>query len=87
MWDSKGHATSTSFSAFWFRASSKTFYKNTKSPNCSFGINKHLNNFLSGQYVTYETDQGVRYVTYGMDLTENYGSERYNDFSDEKTYR
>ena len=32
---------------FWFRASSKSFYRITKNPNCSFETNKHSNNCLS----------------------------------------
>ena len=55
---------------FWFRASSKSFYQITKNPNCSFETNKHSNNCLSG-----------RYVADGEDLTGNYDSEGYIDFS------
>ena len=54
---------------FWFRASSKSFYKITKNPNCSFETNKHSNNFLSG-----------RCIADGEDLTGNYNDERYIDF-------
>ena len=59
-----------SLSSDWFRANPKSFYQITKNPNCSFGTNKHSENCLSG-----------RYVTDGADLTENYDSEGYIDFS------
>ena len=55
---------------FWFRASSKIFYQITKNPNCFFETNKHSNNFLSG-----------RYVADGENLTGNYNSKGYIDFS------
>ena len=55
---------------FLFRDSSKRFYQITKSPNSSFETNKHSNNYLPG-----------RYVTDGVDLSGNYDSEGYIDFS------
>ena len=55
---------------FWFRDSSKRFYQITKNPHSSFETNKHSNNYLSG-----------RYVTDGVDLSGNYDSEGYIDFS------
>ena len=55
---------------FWFRVSSKSFYQITKNPNCSFETNKHSNNCLS-----------ARYIADGEDLTGNYESEGYIDFS------
>ena len=58
---------------FWFRTSSKSVYQSTKKPNCSFETNKCSNNCLSG-----------RYITDVVDLTENYDSEGYIDFSVEK---
>ena len=65
-----GQPLRVSLPLFWFRASSKSFYKITKNPNCSSETNKHSNNCLSG-----------RYVADGEDLTGNYDSEGYNDFS------
>ena len=56
-----------SLPVLWFRASPKSFYQITKNPNCSFETKKHSNNCLS--------------FTDGVDLTENYDSEGYIDFS------
>ena len=55
---------------FWFRATFKSFYQITKNPNCFFETNKCSNNCLSG-----------RYITDAADLTGNYDSEGYIDFS------
>ena len=55
---------------FWFRATFKSFYQITKNPNCFFETNKYSNNCLSG-----------RYITDAVDLTGNYDSEGYIDFS------
>ena len=55
---------------FWFRATFKSFYQITKNPNCFFETNKYSNNCLSG-----------RYITDAADITGNYDSEGYIDFS------